>query len=244
MSMKKYWILLVLVIMSLTTHSQIKPEETEIWEPEPTLVTSGGIEKPPSDAIILFDGTDFDAWQAVESKGNISWNLVDGKMEVAPNTGNIETKQDFGDIQLHIEWLAPVSDEKITGQDRSNSGVFLQSRYEVQILDSYQNRTYSNGQAGAIYKQHAPLVNAMNKSGDWQVYEIIFTAPKFDVGKLVSPGYLTVLHNGILIQNHVEIKGSTVWQGYPSYESHGKAPIRLQDHDSPILFRNIWVREL
>lgn len=245
MKLKKY-LLLVCLVTGTTVYAQIKPEETEVWEPEPTVVKPGQRGFAPSDAIILFDGSDLDAWQEVASKQKVQWKLEEGYMEVVANTGSIETKQSFGDIQLHIEWMAPpVSDATLTGQDRSNSGVFLQGRYEVQILDSYKNRTYSNGQAGAIYKQHAPLVNAMKKPGKWQVYDILYTAPKFDSkGQLLSSGYVTVLHNGILIQNHVEIKGSTVWQGYPSYEPHGKGPIILQDHNSPIWFRNIWVREL
>ncbi|MDW3210440.1 MAG: DUF1080 domain-containing protein [Reichenbachiella sp.] len=242
MKLQKY-LLLVCLVTGTSAYGQIKPEETEVWEPEPKVVTPGENGLPPSDAIVLFDGSNFSAWQETKSKQNIQWKLTEGCMEIVANMGSIETKQSFGDIQLHIEWKVPNSD--LSGQDRSNSGVFLQGRYEVQILDSYENRTYSNGQAGAVYKQYAPLVNAMNRPGEWQVYDILFTAPKFnEQDSLLVPGYLTLLHNGILIQNHVEIKGSTVWQGYPSYEPHGKAPIILQDHNSPIWFRNIWVREL
>lgn len=238
-------LVLVCLMTSTVGFGQMKPEETEVWEPEPKVVTPVVNGLPPSDAIVLFDGSDLDTWQEVESKEKVNWRITDGCMEVVPQTGSIQTKQNFGDVQLHLEWMTPATDADITGQAKSNSGVFFQGKYEVQILDSYQNRTYSNGQAGAVYKQYAPLVNAMNKPGEWQTYDIVFTAPKFDgQDQLVSPGYLTVIHNGVLIQNHVEIKGSTVYQGLPSYEVHGNGPIMLQDHDNPIRFRNIWVREL
>ncbi|MEO9805910.1 MAG: DUF1080 domain-containing protein [Reichenbachiella sp.] len=243
--MKRLRLFFVFLLISSATVGQVKPEDTEVWEPEPPVVASAEKGLPPSDAIILFDGSSLDAWQEIGSKNKIQWELYDGTMRVVPNTGSIETRQAFGDIQLHLEWKAPIGTEEYKGQNKSNSGVFLQSRYEVQILDSYQNRTYSNGQAGAVYKQHAPLVNAMKKPGEWQAYDIVFKAPRFDDnGSKVSSGYLTVFHNGILIQNHVEILGTTEYLGQPKNEAHGKAPIRLQDHESPISFRNIWVREL
>lgn len=243
--MKIVVILPFFLVVSLTVNGQIKPEDTEVWEPEPAVVSPSASSLPPSDAIVLFDGSSLDAWQEVGAKNKIKWELYEGTMRVVPNTGSIKTKRSFGDIQLHLEWKAPIVTEDIKGQSRSNSGVFLQSRYEVQILDSFENRTYSNGQAGAVYKQYAPLVNAMRPPGEWQAYDIIFKAPRFDAdGSKLSSGYLTVFHNGVLIQNHVEILGTTEYLGPPKNKAHGKAPIMLQDHDSPISFRNIWVREL
>lgn len=160
------------------------------------------------------------------------------------NTGGIKTKQVFGDIQLHVEWRSP-AEVKGEGQGRGNSGVFLQERYEVQVLDSYANQTYANGQAGSVYKEYAPLVNASRKPGEWQSYDIIFTAPRFsEKGTLVVPGYLTVFHNGVLIQNHVALKGPTQYKGLPMPEVHGKGPLLLQDHGDAVSFRNVWVREL
>lgn len=221
---------------------------TEVWEPVPPVVSldAKGI---PSDAQVLFDGKNLDQWQSAET-GPAKWRLVDGAMEVVPKTGDIKTKESFCDVQLHVEWMTPT---KITGDDgkllesqgRNNSGVFLQERYEVQVLDSYENKTYSNGQAGSIYKQSIPAVNASRKPGEWQTYDIIFNAPKFDTDKkLVKPGYVTVLHNGVLVQNHFEIQGATAWIGKPVYDAHGCAPIRLQDHGNPVRFRNIWVRKI
>lgn len=221
---------------------------TEVWEPVPPVVTvdAKGI---PSDAQVLFNGKNLDLWQSAET-GPAKWKLVDGAMEVVPKTGDIKTKESFCDVQLHVEWMTPT---KITGDDgkllesqgRNNSGVFLQERYEVQVLDSYENKTYSNGQAGSIYKQSIPAVNATRKPGEWQTYDIIFNAPQFGADKkLTKPGYVTVLHNGVLVQNHFEIQGATAWIGKPVYDAHGCAPIRLQDHGNPVRFRNIWVRKI
>jgi len=236
-----------------TKSSQKEPWElslaTEVWEPVPPVVSlsDAGI---PSDAIILFDGRNLDQWQAADSAEEAKWRLVDGAMEVVAKTGDIKTKASFCDIQLHLEWMTPTN---VTGQDgkplesqaRNNSGVFLQERYEVQVLDSYQSKTYSNGQAGAIYKQSIPLVNATFAPGKWQTYDIIFNAPKFKSNKkLLKPGYITVLHNGVLVQNHFEIQGATAWIGKPVYGAHGCAPLRLQDHGNPVRFKNIWVRKL
>ncbi|MGA4579663.1 3-keto-disaccharide hydrolase [Limisphaera sp. VF-2] len=198
---------------------------------------------PPSDAIVLFDGKNLDAWES-EQGGPARWRIEDGAMVVVGGTGNIRTRRAFGDCQLHIEWATP---EKIEGegQGRGNSGVFLMGRYEVQILDSWQNPTYQNGQAGAVYGQAPPLVNASRPPGQWQTYDIIFRAPRRDgSGKVVRPATITVLHNGVLVQDHFEIRGSTYLER-PQYEPHpDKLPLVLQDHGNPVRFRNIWIREL
>ena len=220
------------------------PALTEVWEPEPALVVPGPGTAPPSDAIVLFDGSDLSRWQQVDG-GDAKWVVEDGMVTVAPGSGNIETRDGFGDVQLHIEWRTPaiVVGE---GQGRGNSGVFLQTRYEVQVLDSYDNRTYSNGQAASVYKQHMPLVNATRGPGEWQVYDIVFEAPRFaDDGALLSPAVVTVFHNGVLVQNHAELSGPTEYIGTPVYTAHPlKLPLELQDHGNPVSFRNIWIREL
>lgn len=222
---------------------EMQPEETEVWEPEPAVVVPGEAAKPPSDAIVLFDGTDLSAWTGRD--GEARWIVQGGAVTVRPRSGDIFTKQAFGDVQLHIEWRTPAALSE-DGQDRGNSGVFLMGRYEVQVLDSYQNRTYSNGQAGSIYKQHIPLVNASRPPGVWQTYDIVFRAPRFETdGSLSEPAFVSVLHNGVLIQNHVELAGPTVYVGLPRYEAHAdKLPLSLQDHDNPVSYRNIWIREL
>lgn len=219
-------------------------EKTQVWDPEPrTVVARPG--QPPSDAIVLFDGSNFDQWESAEG-GPVEWTLNDdGSMTVKPGTGGIQTKESFCDVQLHVQWSAPdVIEEGMDGQNRGNSGVFLQQRYEIQVLDSYENRTYANGQAASVYKQHIPLVNATRPPSEWQEYDIIFRAPRFDGEELTSPAFFTVLHNNVLVQNHVEVKGTTEWIGEPSYEAHDCAPIYLQDHGDLVSFRNIWVREL
>lgn len=223
-------------------------QETEVWEPVPPVVQSPK-DAPPSDAVVLFDGKSLDQWQAGDG-GPAKWRVKRGAMVVEPGTGDIKTKESFCDIQLHVEWKTPTKTtgedgEPLEGQGRSNSGVFLQERYEIQVLDSYQNKTYPNGQAAALYKQSIPLVNATRPPGEWQTYDIIFTAPRFDAEEnLASPGRVTVLHNGVLVQNNVTIQGTTEWIGEPSYEAHGCAPLKLQDHGNPVSFRNIWIREL
>lgn len=220
-----------------------KPEHTEDWEPEPKQINPGNATTPPSDAVVLFSGNDLSEWESVKG-GDAKWIVEDGVMTVKPGTGDIKTRKKFGDMQLHLEWRSPEIIEG-EGQGRGNSGVFLQEKYEVQILDSYNNRTYSNGQAGAVYKQYIPLVNASRKPGEWQTYDIIYTAPLFgEDGEVKKPAYVTVLHNGIIIQNHVEIRGKTEYIGLPSYEKHGDGSIILQDHGNPVSFRNIWLREL
>jgi Domain of Unknown Function (DUF1080) len=217
---------------------QAKEYLTGIEWPEPQVVEPGETSAdPPSDAIVLFDGTDLSAWE-----GGERWEVKDGVATV--RGGEIESKQNFGDCQLHIEWSSPVP---ATGssQGRGNSGVFLQGRYELQVLDSYENDTYNDGQAAAIYKQTPPLANAMRPPGEWNTYDIVWTAPRFkDGGSLESPAYITVLHNGVLVLNHFELKGNTPFDRPPSYEAHGKGPIKLQDHGNPVRYRNIWVREI
>lgn len=220
-----------------------QPPVREIWEPVPKVVTPGVGTGAPSDAIALFDGTDLSEWQHADGSP-AKWKVEDGAMTVVSGTGSIQTRRSFGDVQLHIEWRTPAKVEG-EGQHRGNSGVFLQSRYEVQVLDSYENPTYVNGQAASIYKQHIPLVNASRKPGEWQTYDIIYRAPRFsDDGELISPATMTVLHNGVLVQLNAEVKGVTVNTGSPYYEKHGKLPLMLQDHESPVSFRNIWIREL
>jgi hypothetical protein len=225
--------------------SEPKPEDTEVWEPAPKVVRPGTTPaEAPADAIMLFDGKSLAEWESVNG-GEAKWTIANGALTVAPGTGDIRTKQRFGDVQLHVEWRTPVLPPEQKGQDRGNSGIFLQELYEVQVLDTLENRTYSNGQAGAIYKQHIPLVNAAKPGGQWQVYDIVFRAPRFNKdGSLLSPARLTVLLNGVLIQNNVELKGGTTYIGEPKYSAHGEAGIRLQDHDHLVSFRNIWVRRL
>jgi hypothetical protein len=209
----------------------MKAEMTEFWEPVPKVVTPGkittdGMITAPSDAVVLFDGKDLSKWKGKD--GDAKWKVENGVFTVAKGTGDIETKQTFEDFQLHIEWRVP---EDIQGQSqaRGNSGIFMQGIYELQVLDNYNNRTYSNGQAGSIYKQTRPLVNAMRKPGEWQVYDVIYTAPRFKAdGSLFSPARITVLHNGVLVQNNFEIRGTTPYIGLPEYKAHGKGPIRLQ----------------
>jgi hypothetical protein len=217
-------------------------EKTEVWVPVPQVV-SAPIGQAPSDATVLFDGNNLHQW--VSLKGGIAdWSLSNGVMTVKPGVGDIITKQKYCDIQMHLEWKTPTEIDGMEGQQRNNSGVFMQQRYEIQILDSYNNKTYPNGQATSIYKQAIPLVNAMRPAGEWQYYDIIFRAPRFNKETLVSPAYVTVLHNGVLVQNHVKILGKTEWIGAPSYEAHGCEPLQLQDHGNYVSFRNIWVRKL
>ena len=222
----------------------VGPEATEVWEPVPAVVTPGTVGAPPSDAIVLFDGSGLSQWQHRDGS-DVGWSLEDGVVTVVPGTGDIVTRNAFGDMQLHVEWRAPGEIEG-DGQGRGNSGIFIQQRYEVQILDSHDNRTFSNGQAASIYKQHVPLVNASRPPGEWQAYDIFFTAPRFAAdGSVMTPAYVTVLHNGILVQNNAEISGPVRHLGEPYYQPHTlKQPLQLQDHQNPVSFRNIWIREL
>lgn len=224
--------------------------KTELWEPVPKLVTAGKTAADaPSDAVVLYNGKDVLQWQK-ENGGTPGWKIEkDGALTVVKGSGNIATKQGFCDCQLHIEWRQPAVIAG-AGQTRGNSGIFFMGRYELQVLDSYNNPTYVNGQAGSIYKQQIPLVNASRKPGEWQSYDVIFTAPRFfSDGKLQSPARITVLYNGVLVQNHAEVKGHTEWIGQPQYEPHkDKEPLVLQDHGkdggNPMSYRNIWIREL
>ena len=231
-----------------------RPEDTEVWEPVPKSVTPGATcGAPPSDAIVLFDGKNLDQWVSVKDKSPAKWKVDDGVMTVNKHAGNIETKKSFKDYQLHIEWKIP-ADITGSGQARGNSGVFLASTgpgddgYELQVLDSYNNKTYVNGQAGSIYKQAIPLANANRKPGEWQTYDVAWTAPTFNGdGSLKTPAYVTVFFNGVLVENHFELKGETRYIGKPFYKKYDTAPIKLQAHgdkSEPISFRNIWVREL
>ncbi|MEP2690112.1 3-keto-disaccharide hydrolase [Maribacter dokdonensis] len=224
-----------------------KPEETEFYEPKVPVVKPGGVGSAPSDAIVLFNGTDLNNWISTNDSTAAKWLLnKDGSMTVNDKTGNIQTKQNFGDVQLHIEWKSPLPVQR-EGQNRANSGVFLNGIYEVQVLDQNDNPTYVNGQVASIYKQHVPLAMASVPTGEWNTYDIIYHAPVFnkDGGKIKS-GDITVIHNGVLVQDHVELKGTTPYIGWPKNPPHGKGPLMLQDHgdDSRVSFRNIWVREL
>jgi Domain of Unknown Function (DUF1080) len=233
-----------------------RPQDTEVWEPVPKVVTPGSVDSaPPSDAIVLFDGKNLDEWVNTRDKAPANWTVHDGVLTVTKGRGasNIETKRSFHNYQLHVEWRIP---ENVTGTDqaRGNSGVFLASTgggdagYELQILDSYNNKTYVNGQAGSIYKQGIPLVNPARKPGEWQSYDVVWMAPVFNAeGSLQTPAYATVFFNGVLVQNHFELKGETLYIGKPLYKKFDSAPIKLQAHpdpSEPVSFRNIWVREL
>lgn len=233
---------------------QAKPEDTEVWQPVPKVVTPGATDAdPPSDAIILFDGKNLDQWVSAQDKSPAKWIVSNGVMTVNKAAGNIETRRSFKNYQLHLEWKVP---EDITGsgQLRGNSGLFLASTgpgdagYELQILDSYNNSTYVNGMAASIYKQNPPLVNANRKPGEWQTYNVVWTAPTFNAdGSVKTPAYVTAFFNGLLVQNHFELKGETRYIGQPFYKAFDTAPIKLQAHgdpSQPISFRNIWVREL
>jgi hypothetical protein len=238
-----------LVTLILTASTAMAAEElpppaaTEQWDPVPPVVAapeSGA----PSDATMLFDGGSVDAWQSTEG-GAPAWKIEDGALVVVPKTGGIRTKAALGDIQLHLEFRAPAGDTG-TGQGRGNSGVMLMGLYELQVLDSWKNGTYVNGQAGSIYKQHPPLANASRPPGEWQSFDIVFIAPRFsEAGELISPARITAFHNGVLVQHDSVLRGGTVYRGEPKYTPHApKLPIELQNHGDAVAFRNIWVREL
>ena len=221
--------------------------------PHPRVVTPA--EKPggaPSDAIVLFDGKDLSAWAAakldpvnpVTKPDRAGWKVENGYFEVVPRAGDIATKEKFGDVQLHVEWATP-AEIRGTSQNRGNSGIFLQGRYEVQVLDSYQNPTYADGQAGAIYGQWPPLVNPTRRPGEWQAYDIVFEAPRFDGGRLAKPAYLTVFLNGVLLHNRQEVAGPTVHRALAKYAPQpAMDSLMLQDHGAPVRYRNVWVRRI
>jgi hypothetical protein len=234
--------------------SNMKPEDTEIWEPVPAVVTPGATATaPPSDAIILFDGSNENEWVSAQDHTPATWVVHDGILTVNKSDGNIETKRAFKNYQLHIEFRIP-ADITGTGQARGNSGVFLASLgpgdagYELQVLDAYNNKTYVNGMGGSIYKQSPPLVNPARKPGEWQSYDVVWTAPTFnDDGSLKSPAFVTVFFNGVLVQDHFQLTGQTLYIGKPFYKKYDRAPIKLQAHgdkSEPLSFRNIWIREL
>jgi hypothetical protein len=245
----------VVLIAQKSIAQQGDPKATELWEPVPKIVTPAASEiTAPSDAVVLFDGKNLNQWVSVaDSTKPANWIVADGKFTVNKSAGNIQTKQSFLDYQLHLEWQIP-SNITGEGQARGNSGLFLASTgqgdtgYEIQILDCYNNKTYVNGQTASVYKQSIPLANACKKPGEWQTYDVIWTAPRFkEDGALAAPGRVTVIHNGILVQNNTEIKGVTMYIGAPWYKKHGASPIKLQAHgdkSEPISFRNIWLREL
>ena len=245
MYLDKLFIYLTLTLLgtslSVASQQEVAPELTEYWEPIPPVVIPT---KVPSDAIILFDGSNLNAWRGQDGIP-APWKIADGVMTVVPQSKGISTLQKFCDMQLHIEWRSPPKISGQSGQKLANSGIFLPGGYEIQILDSYHNQTYVNGQAGSVYKQSPPLVNAMAPTGEWNTYDIIFTAPQFNQDQtLRSPAYVSLLHNGILVQNHFEIKGATVYRGQPKYRAHGCGSVFLQEHNDAVSFRNIWVREL
>jgi hypothetical protein len=241
--MKRIFAGIALATLIISMYGQ-RPEDTEDWSRKPVKITPGEGTKPPSDAIVLYGGPeDLDKWES-ERGGPAGWDAGQ-VLTIVPDKGGIRTRQAFGDAQLHVEWRVP-ADVEGTGQDRGNSGIYLMGLYEVQVLDSYENETYYNGQAGSIYKQYIPLVNPSLPPGKWQTYDIIFTAPRFGSdGTLESPAYVTLIYNGVLVQNHVELLGGTDFIGPLPYKAHPpKLPMMLQDHDHPDSFRNIWIREL
>ena len=217
----------------------------DLSRPQPRAVTPGGAgtHGPPSDAVVLFDGTDLSQWESCNG-GDAPWKVVGGFMEVVPGTGGIRTREHFGSCQLHLEWASP---RVVRGdsQGRGNSGIFLLGLYEVQVLDSFRNPTYADGTAGAIYGQHPPRVNACRRPGEWQDWDIVFESPSFSGDRLVEPAYATVLLNNIVLHNRVELIGSTQNKQLAVYEPHpATGPLELQNHKNPILFRNIWIRPL
>jgi hypothetical protein len=254
--MKKF-LLSVCILGAFTAYAQnqdpenakMKPEMTEFWDPEVTVVTpQENIGNPPSDAIVLFDGSNESLLQNwTNGKGEApGWNVADSCVTVVKGTGTIKTKMGFEDFQLHIEWRTPAEvNPESKSQGRGNSGIFMQEKYELQVLDNYNNRTYRNGQAGSFYKQYAPLVNVCRKPGEWQTYDVIYTAPRFkEDSTLFTPARATVLQNGVLVQNNIQLSGPTEYIGIPKYKVHGPGALVLQDHGNPVSYRNIWIRKL
>jgi hypothetical protein len=225
----------------------------DVDRPLPPVVTPGTTAvDPPSDAIVLFEGSDLDEWTGTVStnknkrynpEGKALWKIENGYVEITP-TGGLVSRKEFGDCHIHLEWSAPVPPQG-TSQKRGNSGVFMMGKYEIQILDCYENTSYADGMTAAIYGQRPPLANACRKPGEWQTYDIIFTAPRFDGERLISPAYATVIHNGVVVQNHSPFLGQSTYKKLPVYKAHEEqGPIILQDHNNPVRFRNIWVRTL
>lgn len=250
MLVQKTTLLLSLLFIGVQSYAQQKeydlpPEATEVWEPQPRVVTSGKtMNTAPSDALVLFDGSHTNEWVKAGSGEAIEWPIEGDALVVKPGTGDIITRQKFDNFQLHIEFRTPLVVQG-EGQGRGNSGVFLQDRYEVQVLDNFNNKTYSNGQAGSLYKQTPPLVNACRPPGEWQTYDIVYSAPVFNSdGMRIKPAYVTVIHNGVVIQHHTEIEGTTEYIGWPKNIAHGADGIKLQDHGNLTAFRNIWIRKM
>lgn len=235
--------LLLVAVIGTSAFAQEKEKEL----PQPAVIQPGGKGKAPSDAIVLFDSGTLSKFESVKDGSPVGWKVNGNSFTVVPKTGNIQTKEKFGDCQLHVEWNSPVKDVEAgkTGQGCGNSGVYLMGKYEVQVLNSYINQTYPDGQAGAIYKQYPPLVNASLKPGEWQVYDIVFTAPRINSdGTQQKPGFFTVFHNGVLIQNHVEIQGATQAGNNKTSIDQSELPLMLQNHSNEVSYRNIWIRKL
>ena len=249
-------LLLVATVLGVSSYAAMEIRKYGVHDkerPNPQVITPPKeCGQPPSDAIVLFDGEDTSEWESERGGGNVKWKVEDGYMEVIKKTGGIRTKKLFGNCQLHIEWCTPEGiDPKITDQKRCNSGVFFMDRYEVQVLDSYTddnyktNRTYADGQASSIYGQNPPMVNVCRKPGEWQSYDISFLSPIFDEnGKCIRKARITVLHNGVVVHNNLEIEGTTSHKRKARYTPHGEGRIHLQDHGNPLRFRNIWIRKL
>lgn len=241
-----FQIICLLACVGSLTAQITDPKATEFYEPVPPKVTAAAVTTPPPGGAIVLLGEDADAkeWVSMKTGGAVEWTTEGDALVIKPGSGNIKTRRTFGDVQLHIEWRSPIEPGK-EGQGRGNSGVFFDERYEVQVLESNGSDTYTNGQAGSIYKENPPLVNATVKMGEWNSYDIIFTSPVFNKdGMLIRPAYVTVLHNGVLVQNHWEIKGTTEYIGLHKYTAHEDGSIMLQDHSNMVAYRNIWVREL
>lgn len=243
-----FYLLVVAACFSVRSYAQKQQDKYGVHDPnrpKPSVITPPEqFGQPPDDAIILFDGNDLSQWES-EKGGEAQWKVENGYMEVPRKGGNIRTKKSFGNCQLHIEWASPA---QVGGssQGRGNSGIFFMSRYELQVLDSYQNPTYADGQAASIYGQYPPIVNACRKPGEWQSYDVSFMRPIFDEnGKCVRPARITVLHNGVVVQNNIELQGATAHKQIAKYTAHeDKLPLSLQDHNNPVRFRNIWLRQL
>ena len=244
MAKKISFFAVILVVVSCAAQQAAQWKVHDESRPHPPVIRPGATDSdPPSDAIVLFDGTGLSAWQS-KGGGEAKWKVQDGYMEVGHKAGSIQTRKPFGSCQLHIEWCSP-NVVKGSSQGRGNSGIILMGKYEVQVLDSYDNPTYADGQAGAIYGQKPPEVNVCRKPGQWQSYDILFHAPVFDGDKVTTPATITVLQNGVWIQYPWVIEGTTFWKKRPYYEPHpGKLPLKLQDHGNPTRFRNIWIRPL